>query len=166
MFGYTVRQIFIRGAKVEKENVLQELRAAKVAHLKWVQRAKSLISGMPVEKEAIPLDYTDCIFGKWFYSDGQDIALMPGMSVMESIGAKHIDLHQIYFKIFQIYFGEGSKSLFSKLFKLKKKVSSAEQEMAEEYYAELEGVSKELVDMIGRLERRINALEADFFKRK
>jgi hypothetical protein len=108
---------------VDKENILSELRAAKVAHLKWVQRAKSLISGVPVEKEAIPLDYTDCVFGKWFYSDGQDIALMPGMSVMENIGTKHTELHDVYFKIFQIYFGSGGQSFFSKLLKMKKKVS-------------------------------------------
>lgn len=151
---------------MNKENILQELRAAKVAHLKWVQRAKSLISGIPVEKEAIPLDYTDCVFGKWFYSDGQNIALMPGMSVMDSIGSKHTDLHEVYFKIFQIYFGESNKSFFSKLLNFKKKVSAAEEEMAQRYYSELEGISKELVDMIGRLERRINALGEEFFTGK
>lgn len=151
---------------MEKESILQELRSAKVAHLKWVQRAKSLISGMPVEKESIPLDYTDCIFGKWFYSVGQDIALMPGMSVMESIGTKHTDLHQVYFKIFQVFFGEMNKSFFSKLLKMKKKVSPAEQEMAERYYDELEAISKELLDLIGKLERRINALGEDFFNKK
>ena len=148
---------------MEKENVLEELRSAKVAHLKWVQRAKSLISGVLVEKGAIPLDYTDCVFGKWFYSDGQNIALMPGMSVMDEIGSKHTDLHEVYFKIFQVYFGEGGKSFFSKLLKIKKKVSSAEQEMAEVYYADLEKISKELLDLIGRLERRINALGEEFF---
>ncbi|MFT5660881.1 MAG: hypothetical protein ACI9TV_001525 [Sulfurimonas sp.] len=151
---------------MEKESIVQELRSAKVAHLKWVQRAKSLISGMPIEKEAIPLDYTDCIFGKWFYSAGQDIVMMPGMNVMESIGIKHTELHQIYFKIFQVYFGEGGKSFFSRLLKIKRKVSSAEQEMAERYYDELEAVSKELLDLIGKLERRIGALGEDFFSVK
>lgn len=148
---------------MEKENILNELRSAKVAHLKWVQRAKSLISGIPIEKESIPLDYTDCVFGKWFYSDGQDIALLPGMSVMDDIGAKHTDLHEIYFKIFQVYFGEGKMSFFSKLLKIKKKVSAAEQDMAQRYYEELEAVSKELLDLIGKLERRMNALGEDFF---
>lgn len=153
----------MRGLEVEKDNILQELRSAKVAHLKWVQRAKSLISGMPVEKEAIPLDYTDCIFGKWFYSDGQNIALMPGMNVMDEIGSKHTELHEIYFKIFQVYFGESHKSFFSKLLRIKKKVSPAELEMAQQYYTNLEEVSKELLDLIGRLERRINALGEEFF---
>ena len=151
---------------MEKENILNELRSAKVAHLKWVQRAKSLISGMPVEKEAIPLDYTDCVFGKWFYSVGQEIALMPGMSVMDAIGEKHTALHNMYFKIFQIYFGNSTMSFFSKLLKMKKKISPAEEEMALQYYNDLEGISKELLEMIGRLERRINALSEEFFTAK
>ena len=151
---------------MEKENLLNELRSAKVAHLKWVQRAKSLISGMPVEKEAIPLDYTDCVFGKWFYSVGQEIALLPGMSVIDTIGEKHTALHNMYFKIFQIYFGDTGRSFFSKLLKMKKKVSRAEEEMALQYYNELEGISKELLEVIGRLERRINALGEEFFTAK
>lgn len=151
---------------MEKENILNELRSAKVAHLKWVQRAKSLISGMPVEKEAIPLDYTDCVFGKWFYSVGQEIALMPGMSVIDTIGERHTALHNMYFKIFQIYFGNSTMSFFSKLLKMKKKISSAEEEMALQYYNDLEGISKELLEMIGRLERRINALSEEFFTAK
>ena len=151
---------------MEKENLLNELRSAKVAHLKWVQRAKSLISGMPVEKEAIPLDYTDCVFGKWFYSVGQEIALLPGMSVIDTIGEKHTALHNMYFKIFQIYFGDTGRSFFSKLLKMKKKVSRAEEEMALQYYNELEGISKELLEVIGRLERRINALSEEFFTTK
>ena len=50
--------------------------------------------------------------------------------------------------------------------KIKKKVSSAEQEMAEQYYDELESVSKELLELIGKLERRIAALGEDFFNTK
>lgn len=150
---------------MQKDKILNELRAAKIAHLKWVQRARSLISGIPVEKEAIPLDYTDCVFGKWFYNEGQDITLLPGMSVMELIGAKHIELHETYFKIFQIYFGNMNQSFFSKLLNLKKKVSHSEQEMAEHYYSDLEATSKELLDYIGRLERRLNALGNDFFNK-
>ncbi len=151
---------------MDKENILKELRSAKVAHLKWVQRAKSLISGMLIEKEAIPLDYTECVFGKWFYSDGQDIALLPGMDVMDSIGTKHTELHEMYFKIFQVYFGEGRQSFFSKLLKIKKKISPAEEDMAQHYYVELESISKDLLDLIGRLERRVNALGTEFFTKK
>ena len=151
---------------MDKENIINELRAAKVAHLKWVQRAKSLISGMPVEKEAIPRDYTECVFGQWYYSDGQDIALLPGMSVMDSIGTKHQELHDMYFKIFQVYFGTGAQGFFSKLLKMKKKISEAEKEMAQHYFKDLENISQELLDLIGRLERRVNALGEEFFSKE
>jgi len=97
---------------------------------------------------------------------GQEIALMPGMSVIDTIGERHTALHNMYFKIFQIYFGNSTMSFFSKLLKMKKKISPAEEEMALQYYNDLEGISKELLEMIGRLERRINALSEEFFTAK
>ena len=151
---------------MEKESIVQVLSSAKVAHLKCVQKAKSLISGMPINNEVIPLGYKDCMFGKWFYSVGQEISMMPGMSVMDSIGMKHKELHEIYFKIFQIYFTEDEKSFFSKLLKIKRKISSEEQEIAEQYYEELKVTSKELLRLTGKLERRIGALSEDFFNTK
>ena len=150
---------------MKKDNILTELRSAKVAHLKWVQRAKALISNEDISKESIPLDYTECLFGKWFYSDAQELALRPGMDCISQIGIKHTELHEIYFKIFQIYFGEANKSFFSKLLKLKKKVLPAEQNIALEHYEQLEAVSKELLAQIEKLERRVNALEESFFNK-
>ena len=151
---------------MDKESILEELSAAKLAHLKWVKRAKSLISGMSMEKEGIPVECTDCVFGKWFYSTGQDMIIKPGMTVLESIGTKHTEFHQIYFKIFQVYFSDEEKSFFSKFLNIKRKISPSEQEMAEGYYAELEVVSKELLDLLSKLERRISALDRDFFSAK
>ena len=115
---------------MNKNEVLDHLRDAKKAHLKWLQRAKALISNIPVEKDAIPMDYTECMFGQWFYSDGQKIAMMAGMDCIAEIGVKHQALHDEYLKIFKIYFGDANKSFFSKLFNLKKHVSESEQEIA------------------------------------
>jgi hypothetical protein len=44
---------------MNKAETLEHLHNAKKAHVKWVQRAKALIEGLPVEKEAIPVDCTD-----------------------------------------------------------------------------------------------------------
>ena len=151
---------------MEKESITEHLRSAKLAHLKWVQRAKSLISNIPIKEEAIPLDYTECAFGKWFYSDAQELALMPGMDCIKLIEEKHTELHNIYFKIFQIYFSDTNRSFFSKMLKLRKKVSPAEQDIAQQYYEDLENVSKELLGYIERLDRRINALSENFFDRR
>ena len=148
---------------MDKNEVLDHLRAAKKAHLKWLQRAKALISDIPVEKDAIPVDYTECMFGQWFYSDGQKIAMMAGMDCISEIGIKHQELHDEYIKIFKIYFGNANKSFFSKLFNLRKHVSTAEQEIAREYYDNLKKISDELLKQIEKLERRISALQQSAF---
>jgi len=52
---------------LNKEMILHELNLARIAHEYWVKRAEHLISGMPIEKEFIPLEPDNCGFGKWFY---------------------------------------------------------------------------------------------------
>ena len=145
----------------KKEDILIQLRNAKKAHLKWVHRARALTEGLPVEKDAIPMDSTECVFGQWFYGDGQAIALLPGMDCFKLIEAKHDQLHDAYMKIFKIYFGEMNRSFFSKLFNLKKKISQNEHEIAIDYYAQLKAISEELLAQIEKLERRINAMTDD-----
>jgi len=150
---------------MQKEHTLKHLRDAKKAHIKWVQRAKALIEDLPVEKEQIPVDCTECMFGQWFYSDAQELNVLPNMSCLKEIEKLHFDLHDVYMKIFKIYFGEGNRSFFSKLFGTKKSVSTTEQEIAQEYFQNLRKISESLVLVIERLERRIHALNANNFVR-
>ncbi len=148
---------------MSKEETLTQLRNAKKAHVKWVQRARALTEGLPVEKEAIPMDSTECAFGQWFYGEGQKIGIMPGMDCFKEIERKHSELHEVYLKIFKIYFGDVNRSFFSKLFNLKKKISESEHDIAVEFFAHLKKISEELLGHIEKLERRISAMaEADF----
>ena len=151
---------------MDKNEILDHLINAKKAHLKWLQRAKALISNIPVEQDAIPVDYTECMFGQWYYGECQKIALMPGMDCISDIGKKHQDLHDEYMKIFKIYFGDANKGFFSKLFNLRKKVSETEQDIAKRYYDNLKDISDELIKHIEKLERRINALPQSAFEDK
>ncbi len=148
---------------MSKEETLTQLRNAKKAHVKWVQRARALTEGLPIEKEAIPMDSTECAFGQWFYGEGQKIGIMPGMECFKEIERKHSELHEVYLKIFKIYFGDMNRSFFSKLFNLKKKISEPEHDIAVEFFGQLKKISEELLLHIERLERRISAMaEADF----
>lgn len=142
---------------MNREETLEQLTAAKKAHIKWVNRAKSLVQGIPVEKDAIPVDSTECKFGQWFYGEGQKLNAMPSMDCLGKIEALHTQLHDLYIKIFKIFFGESNRSFFSKLFKVKSKVSDHDKEIAQEYFLQLEGVSKSLLEEIGKLERRLYA---------
>ncbi len=151
---------------MNKAETVEQLHNAKKAHVKWVQRAKALIGGLPVEKEAIPVDCTECKFGQWFYSDGQKLNALPGMDCMKDIERLHSDLHDKYMEIFKVYFGaDMNRSLFSKLFNMKKKISESDKETARKYYDELLEISHQLLDVIDRLERRLNAMSSDTFER-
>lgn len=145
-----------------KEEVLEHLRAAKSAHIKWVQKAKLLINGVDIEQSSIPVDSTECNFGKWFYTDGQILNSLSNnpLECMQSIEKLHFDLHDQYLKIFNIYFSQEKKGgFFAKLFGFKKKeISKTEQELSETYYKDMEEISKQLLEEINRLERRLIAI--------
>ena len=146
---------------MEKEEVVSHLRAAKAAHIKWVQKAKLLISGLEVEEDAIPVNSTDCKFGKWFYGDGQMLNALANnpMEAMSNIESLHFKLHDQYLQIFNIYFNKSKGGFFTKLFGLKRRnVSEVEANVAAEHYTAMENISKELLEEINRLERRLIAV--------
>ena len=149
---------------MNKVETVEHLHSAKKAHVKWVQRAKALIEGLPVEKDAIPVDCTECKFGQWFYGEGQNLNAIPGMDCLHEIETLHFNLHDMYMKIFKVYFGEMNRSFFSKLFNIKKKVSESDKEIAREYYNQLLEISNQLLEVIDRLERRLHAMTSDAFE--
>jgi len=149
---------------MNKAETLEHLHGAKKAHIKWVQRAKALIEGLPIEKDAIPVDCTECKFGQWFYEEGQNLNAIPGMDCLDEIESLHFNLHDMYMKIFKVYFGEMNRSFFSKLFNMKKKVSDNDKAIAREYYEQLLAISQQLIEVINRLERRLHAMNSDVFK--
>ncbi len=149
---------------MNKAETVEHLHSAKKAHVKWVQRAKALIEGLPIEKEAIPVDCTECKFGQWFYGEGQNLKAIPGMDCLHEIETLHFDLHDMYMKIFKVYFGDMNRSFFSKLFNLKKTVSENDKEVARNYYDQLLDISHQLIEVIDRLERRLHAMSSDAFE--
>ncbi len=145
---------------MEKHTILDQLRAAKAAHINWVQRAKMLISGFKMEEDAIPVNSTQCQFGKWFYSDAQKLNGLRNnpLDCFEKIEKLHFDLHDIYLNIYKIYYDMESQGFFSKLFGKKRKITEDSVKLAKEYFSSMEEVSKELVKEINLMERRIVAL--------
>ena len=151
---------------MDKSATLEALSAAKAAHIKWVNRARNLIGGIPVEKEAIPIDSTECAFGKWFYLEGSKLNGFGSMDCLSVIENYHFDLHDKYLKIFTIYFGDDRRGFFSKLLNKKKKVTDNEIRLARDYFEQLEASSRKLLDEISRLERRLHALSEESFASK
>ncbi len=148
---------------LDKNETLEQLRNAKKAHLKWVQRAGSLIDGMPVEKEQVPVGCTECVFGGWLYSDAQKLNVIPNMSCLQEIEKFHTELHDIYMEIFRIYFSEEERGFFAKLLGKKRKISEEDKMLAQEYYRQLKISSERLLGQIDKLERRLTALQSSVF---
>jgi len=145
---------------MEKSEILAQLRAAKAAHINWVQRAKMLISGFKIEEDAIPVNSTQCQFGKWFYSDAQKLNGVRNNAIecLSEIEKLHFDLHDIYLNIYKIYYDLEPQGFFSKLFGKKRTISEDSKKLAREYFNNMEEVSKKLIEQINLMERRIVAL--------
>jgi hypothetical protein len=151
---------------MEKEQILEQLRAAKAAHISWVQKAKLLIEGLKIDENAIPVNSTECRFGKWFYGDGQKLNALRNNSIecMGTIEELHFKLHDVYLKIFKLYYLTENQGFFAKLFGKKKKVTEDTIRLGREYYTQLEKISMDLLTEINRLERRIIAITEEEFK--
>ena len=145
---------------MKKNDILDQLRAAKAAHVSWVQRAKMLISGFKIGEDSIPVNSTECKFGKWFYSDAQKLNAMKTnpMECMNTIEQLHFQLHDIYMDIYKIYYDTKPSGFFSKLFGRKKKITEDSKKLAAEYFLSMQEVSNKLVEEINRMERRIVAI--------
>ena len=144
---------------MEKSDVLRSIRSARRVHVIWVDRAKALVNGLEIRKEQIPLEVTECEFGKWFYSDGQILLSIFREDAIKKLEKKHKELHDIYMKIFKIYFPIEKRSLWAKLLKRKNKITANNEYNALEYLRNLEEVSDELISYLNIIEKKLNALD-------
>ncbi len=145
---------------MQKQTILEELRKAKAAHINWVQKAKLLISGFKIDEDAIPVNATQCHFGQWFYSDAQRLNGLRTnpLHCMERVEKLHTQLHDIYLNIYKIYYDIEPQGLLSRLFGKKKSTTKEATARAQEYFNEMERVSKELINELNMMERRIIVL--------
>jgi hypothetical protein len=148
---------------LKKDDVVSALRAAKMAHKKWVGHAFSLVQGLPLEKSQVPLNATDCKFGVWFYTDGQRLKRIPGFDDIEDL---HDGLRKIYMEVFLLIFREREASMWEKLFKIKPTVTKREMEQAKILYRKLEQHSKKLVLKLEQVERNIFTMTEKAFEQK
>lgn len=144
-----------------KTSILQQLTAAKKAHLRWVKRADHLISGLPVDKEFIPLESTTCDFGIWFYEEGAKLRLVPTIdNLINRIEYHHNELHDAYMDIYKIFFiVPHQRSLLHKILTFNsKELSTAEKESAKAHFKYLRRSSEELLAVLDILEERVQKM--------
>jgi len=139
-----------------KNDIISMLRDAARSHKKWVGNALALIEGVPLDKEKVPVNGTECEFGRWYYGEGQKLREVHGFKEIE---VSHDRLHRTYMEIFAILFGEDREaSLFSKLFGLSHKVAIANREAAMIKYHTLDEQSNMIIKQLLQLEKVITAM--------
>jgi hypothetical protein len=138
---------------MNKDELITIIRNARGAHKKWVENALSLIEGLPLDKSQVPVNSTDCAFGKWYYSDGQAFKSLPSYRDIED---HHDALHKTYRAIFVLLFSEEkNESFFSRLFGKSQKTSAENQRLAREKFKVLEQQSKVIMGKLDELEKII-----------
>lgn len=130
------------------------------------KRAKYLIDGFKIKEDAIPIKSTECDFGKWFYGDCQDLCVLQNnpQESIDNIEKLHFKVHDIYYNIFRIYYGKENRSYLRKVFGKHKKVTNEEIVLGKEHYQELESVSKELIEALTVMEKRIRVVSDEDIK--
>lgn len=135
---------------MEKQAALSMLRMARSAHIQWRARAQSLVAGIEVDQDGIPILYTDCKFGKWYYGDGQELNELESFRAIEE---PHQQLHLVYMEIFKKVCGDERCSLLKRVFHSKKQHRQEQLAAAKVLLAELVDISKTLLSLIDALER-------------
>ena len=145
---------------MNKKEVLSNLRLAKSAHIQWRAHAQAIVAGIPVEQDTVPVIHTSCKFGRWYYGKGQQL---DSLSSYGAIEGPHEMLHQVYMKIYKLYFGAEDRSMLKKLFGSSDKARRKRQEEADRLLHSLLGISNTLLEAITQLENEIKEMpESEF----
>ncbi len=142
---------------VDKNDMISMLRDAVRTHKQWTENALSLIKGIPLDKKLVPINSTDCEFGKWYYGEGQNIRSMPGFKEIEDL---HGELHDTYREIFVILFGEieETASFFSRLFGQSHKMTNENRQVAMNKYNKLHDQSEQITKQLIQIEKMVTAM--------
>ena len=136
-----------------KHNALEHLDTARRSHIKWLNRAKSIVQGQNMVRDPHPLESTACKFGLWFNSEGEKLYKILEIEGEDIIHLLHNKLHEKYLRIYEIYFGSAEGIVYNSKVRLTKNtVSIAEDEKAKELMQDLRKLSYRMLDEIIHLE--------------
>lgn len=134
-----------------KKEIIQQLRAAKAAHIQWRAYAQAIVGGFSVDQNHVPVIHTNCRFGQWYYGKGQ---ILSHIAAYGTIDGPHAMLHQIYMEIYKLKFSKTQRSWF----KSKAKIEHEAQEKCDELMKNLITVSETLLESISMVEQEVIAM--------
>jgi len=134
------------------EDIVSHLGNARIAHLRWVERAEALVKGLPLDKAQVPVLSTDCIFGQWYHGEGRALSTLTSYAALD---APHKKLHGTYQDIFKLLYGDDDRSMLGKLFGSSKSYKKDRVEDAAALLPRLKTESKAVLQALELLEREV-----------
>jgi hypothetical protein len=133
-----------------KENYIQGIRTARTQQLKWLNQIKLMVSGVSMEKDAIPVNQTDSAFSQWLYNDAMVFSTSNAKTIIDEMGDLHTRCYDIYLRIYGTLFGAQKGGLMGMF--THKKAGASDLMLAQNYYAELVTASDQLVNRLRAFE--------------
>ncbi len=132
---------------------LDNLDKARRSHIKWLNRAKSMVDGESLVRDPHPLESTACQFGLWFNYEGVRLFKALNIDGIETIHTLHHQLHEKYLTIYEIYFGSAEGIVYDSKARLQKNtISITEEENVRENFRELRELSYLMLEEIQKLQ--------------
>lgn len=141
---------------MNKQELLNELRQAKTAHIRWRTYAQSIVNApgqLDKIEEKAPVHHTDCKFGCWYYTHQDKLMDIPGFAEIEPL---HETLHQIYAQLFELMSTKDKSGTLSRLLLGgAKRYKEKQQNSATALLEELGKISREMLDTLETVEQEI-----------
>ena len=137
-------------------DIIEQLRKAKTAHKKQMARFQILIktSNFTELGSSNELNYTTCVFGKWFYDKGLMLASFEEYRRLENL---HLTVHDYYLQVYNLY----KEKIVGTLLSSKKKKITERQQSANKLWLTLKEKSGSFCENILILESKIKDLTKD-----
>jgi len=140
-----------------KSESIEAIEKARLSHIKQMEKIEAVLNGMSIENPTA-VSKMKCDFGKWLYGDEKDlIATVLGSLFYEQLDEAHENWHIEYAKIHALLFQEKKTGFFAKIFD-SNKIDSLTIDKAKTYFVELEQITKTLLGLLEKCERRMDAL--------
>lgn len=110
-----------------------DLSAAKTAHLAWKGKLRAYLDGKGSLTRDQAVSHRDCVLGKWYYAEGMQ--KYGSMDEMRQLAQPHEELHRIIRSVIEL--------------RESGRVADAEKE-----YLKVEPLSKQIVQMLDRIEEK------------
>jgi hypothetical protein len=145
-----------------KSEMIDAIENAKLIHLEQMKKIESEIAGIKI-KNPTPPGKMDCECGIWFNNHKQIMQDILGMQIYNRLDVSHEKWHHDYINIYNLFFKEEKKGVFSKLFGLGEDDEMI-RDKAKIYYQDLQKDTEELFRISDSALRRIGALSDSKFR--